>query len=189
MSRSGARSGHEMVDRGVALGVKGGEAEVFELDLDLLDPQAMSQRRVDVEGFPRGTFLLPAWHGADRPEIVQSIAELDQQDTQVLRHRHQHLAERRRLLSLLGVETQSIELGDAVDDRRDLGTECSLDVENGARRVLDRVVQERSGDGVFVEAETGHDLGHGHRVHDVGLARLATLRGVGSRPPTGRPGR
>jgi len=39
-----------LFDLGVALRVQGRETEVLELPLDLLDPETVRQRRVDVEG-------------------------------------------------------------------------------------------------------------------------------------------
>ena len=46
----GLARGHHLFDLGVALGVQGGKAEVLELPLDLLDTEAVRERRVDVEG-------------------------------------------------------------------------------------------------------------------------------------------
>ena len=64
----------------------------------------------------------------DGAHVVQPVGELDDQHAQVAGHRHQHLAHRRGLLRLLRVELQPLELGDAVDDHRDLGAEAGLDV-------------------------------------------------------------
>ena len=47
------------------------------------------------------------------------------------------------------------------------------------RGVLDRVVEQRGGDGDVVEAEVGEDQRHAERVGDVGLPRAADLLGVG----------
>ena len=103
--------------------------------------------------------------------LCSRSASLMMQDPQVLGHRHEHLAHRRGLLRLLGVELEPVELGDAVDDarrrrRRTRGSRSS----EGDAGVLDRVVQQRGGDRDVVEAEVGDDRGHGERVGDVGLA-------------------
>ena len=55
----------------------------------------------------------------------------------------------------------------------------ALDVVRGDGGVLDRVVQERGGDGDVVEAEVGEDQRHPERVGDVGLPRAADLLAVG----------
>ena len=50
---------------------------------------------------------------------------------------------------------------------------------DGDGRVLDRVVEQRGGDGDVVEAEVGEDQRDPERVGDVGLARAPDLLGVG----------
>ena len=59
----------------------------------------------------------------------------------------------------------------------------------GDRGVLDRVVEQRGGDGDVVEAEVGEDHRHAERVGDVGLARAADLVGVGVAGDARRPAR
>ena len=100
---------------------------------------------------------------------------------QVAGHRHQHLAHRGGLLRLLGVELQPFELGDAVDDRGDLGAERRLDVGERDLGVFDRVVQQRGGERDLVEADVGDDAGDRQRVVDVALATAARLVTVGFR--------
>ncbi len=62
----------------------------------------------------------------DGPHVVQTIGQLDDQHPEVLGHRDQHLAHRRGLLGLLGIELDAFQLGDSVDDRSDLGAEPLL---------------------------------------------------------------
>ena len=180
----GCAVGDHVVDLGVALRVQRGEAQVLELLLDLLHAQAVGQRRVDVERLLGGALLLPRRQRGDRAHVVQTVGELDDQDAQVLRHRHEHLAHRGGLLGLLGVEVDPLELGDAVDDRGDLGTEVLVELLQGDDGVLDRVVQERGGDGDVVHPVAGDDAGDRERMGDVGLTRPAqlTLVGAGGHP-------
>ena len=116
----GLARGHHLFDLGVALGVQGRKAEVFELPLDLLDTEAVCQGRVDVEGLLGDGALAVHRHHRDRAHVVQTVGQLDQQNAPVLGHGDEHLANRGGLLGLLGVELQAVELGDPVDDRRDL---------------------------------------------------------------------
>ena len=175
----GGSPGHHVLDLGVALRVERSEAQILELLLELLHPEAVSQGRVDVQRLARRPLLLPVRQCRDGPQIVQPIAELDDQDPDVLGHRHDHLPERRSLGGLPGIEANPVELGHAVDDGGDVGAERSLDVVELDPRVLDGVVEERRCDRDLVETEVGDDLGHRQRVHDVGLTRLAELGGVG----------
>ena len=102
-------------------------------------------------------------HRRDRAHVVQSVGELDDEDAQVGGHRHQHLAHRGGLLRLARVELDAVELGDAVDDRRDLAAEVAVDVGDGDLGVLDGVVEQGGDDRHLVEADLGHDAGHGER--------------------------
>ena len=109
-------AGHHLLDLGVALGVEGGEGQVLELPLDLLDAEPVGQRGVDVEGLLGGAALLPLGHHRQGPHVVQAVGQLDDQHPPVVGHGHQHLAHGGRLLGLLGVELEPVELGHPVDD-------------------------------------------------------------------------
>ncbi len=122
--------------------------------------------------------LLRLGQRRDRAHVVQAVGELDEQDAHVLRHRDEHLAHRRRLLRLLRIELEPVELGDPVDDRRDVVAEVVDQVVERELRVLDRVVQERARERDLVEAEVGEDQRHAERVRDVRVARAAHLIAV-----------
>ena len=74
----GGPGGHHLLDLGVALGVQGGEGQVLELPLDLLDPEAVGQRGVDVEGLLGRAALLPLGHDGQGPHVVEPVGQLDQ---------------------------------------------------------------------------------------------------------------
>ena len=119
----GGPGGHHLLDLGVALGVEGGEGQVLELPLELLDAEPVGQRRVDVEGLLGRAPLLPLRHHGDGAHVVEPVGQLDDEDPPVVGHGHEHLAHRGRLLGLLRVELEPVELGDPVDDGRHLGPE------------------------------------------------------------------
>ena len=112
---------------------------------------------------------------ADRPHVVQPVGELDEQDAQVLRHRHQELAEVLRLLVRGRGELEVGELGHPVDQLGDLLAEAERDLGVGRERVLDGVVQERGDDRRVVELLLGEQDRHRDRMGEVGLAVLAEL--------------
>ena len=172
-------AGHHLLDLGVALGVEGGEGQVLELPLDLLDAQPVGQRGVDVEGLLGGAALLPLGHDDERPHVVEAVGQLDDEHPPVVGHGHEHLAHGGGLLGLLGVELQAVELGDAVDDQGHGRAEVTLDDLRGHPGVLHGVVQQGGGHRLGVEAQVGDDAGHGDGVGDVGLARAPQLAGVG----------
>ncbi len=170
---------HHLLDLGVALGVQGGEGQVLELPAHLLHAEAVGQRRVDVEGLLGRAALLPLGHHGQGAHVVQPVGQLDQEDPPVVRHGDEHLADGGGLLGLLGVELQPVQLGDAVDHAGHAVAEGLGDGLEGEAGVLHGVVQEGGGHRLGVEAELGHDRGHGHRVGDVGLAGAPELPLVG----------
>ena len=176
---------HHLLDLGVALRVQRGEGEVLELPAHLLHAEAVGQRRVDVEGLLGRAPLLPLGHHGQGAHVVQPVGQLDQEDPPVVGHGHEHLADGGRLLGLLGVELEPVELGHAVDDPGHALAERLRDRLERQPGVLHRVVQQGGGHGLGVEPELGHDRRHGHRVRDVGLAGAPELALVGGerRPP------
>ena len=168
-------TGHHLLDLRVALGMERGEREVLELPLDLLDPEPMSQRGVDVEGLLGGAPLFPLGHDREGPHVVQSVGEFDDQHPPVVGHGDEHLADGRGLLSFLGVELEPVELGDALDDQSDRCPEVTLDDLSRDAGVLYRVVQQCGRHRLGVEPQVGDDAGHCDRVGDVRLPRAPEL--------------
>ena len=174
----GAPLGHPLLDLLVLAGVQRGEGEVLELPLHVVDAEAMSQRRVDLERLLGLLDLLLLAEIAERVHVVQAVAELDEDHADVGGHGDDHLAVVLGLLLLLRGEVHLGELGDAVDQHGDLVAELVLDPGERRARVFDDVVQQRRGDGDRVELELGGVEGGAHGVMDVGLAALAALPAV-----------
>ena len=174
----GAALRDPLLDLLVLARVQRREREVLELPLEVVDTEAMRQRRVDVERLLGLLDLLLLAEVAERVHVVQAVAELDQDDPDVGGHRDDHLAVVLGLLLLLGGEVHLGQLGDAVDQHGDLVAELLLDPAERCAGVLDHVVEERGGDGDRVELELGGVERRAHRVMDVGLAALAALLAV-----------
>ncbi len=158
--------------------VQGGEGEVLELPLHRVDAEPMRDRRVDVERLLRLLDLLLLGHRADRAHVVQAVGELDQDDADVRRHRHEHLAVVLGLRLVARGERDALELRDAVDERGDLLAELLLDLLQRRAGVLDGVVQQCGAERLGVQAQPGADLRDADRMDDEVLARLAALVGV-----------
>ena len=164
---------HDLV---VHLGVQGREREVLELPLDGVHAQPVRQRGVDLEGLAGLALLRLLLQVAQRAHVVQPVGELDDEHPDVAAHRDDHLADR---LGLRGVAVlHLVELGDAVDEHRDLVAEVGAQLLEGVRRVLDGVVQQRGDQRRLGHADVGEDRRHRERVGDVGVAALAHLAGV-----------
>ena len=156
-----------------------GERQVLQLVLHLLHTHALRQRRIDVHRF-RGdapAFVMVVQE-FQRAHVVQPVGQLDQQHADVLGHRQDQLAEVFRLLRMLRLQLDAIELGDAVDQARHLGAEQTLDVGDGGAGVFDGVVQQRRDDRRGIQPVVGEDAGHFKRMREVGVAIGAGLRAV-----------
>ena len=95
----------------------------------------------------------------ERAHVVQAVGELDQQHPHVVRDGEQELAEVLALRRPLGDEVEPLDLGQAVDERADLGAEDLVDLLERRLGVLDSVVQHGGRDGGVVELEVGEDGG------------------------------
>ena len=71
--------------------------QVLELALERLDAEPVRERRVDVHRLARDALLRFGRHVLERPHVVEAVAELDEQDADVVRHGDDHLAEVLRL--------------------------------------------------------------------------------------------
>ena len=104
----------------------------------------------------------------ERLHVVEPVGELDDHDPHVLGHGHEHLPDVLGLLLLHRPGASELaQLGDAVDEPRDLAPEALLDLGDGEVGVLGDVVQQRGRQRLGVHLERGEVVGHGHRMSDV----------------------
>ena len=159
----------------VVLGLQLVEGEVLQLLAHVLHAHAAGERRVDVERLLRDARALLGLHEMQRAHVVQAVGELDEEHAHVLDDGEQELAEVLGLRRLLRDEVELLDLGQAVDQRGDLLAEAPLDLVAGRVGVLDRVVQQRGGDGRIVELQVGQERRDLERMGEIGVARGAHL--------------
>ena len=121
-----------------------GERQVFELELDRLDAEAVRERRVDLERLLRLSVADASSHEAPRAGVVQAVGELDDEHADVFGHRDDHLADGLGLRAVAVLDL--VELRDAVDEHRDLVAEVRAQRVEVVVGVFDRVVQQCCGD-------------------------------------------
>ncbi len=165
-------------DDGVAPRVQRLEAQVLQLALDQAHAQALGDGRVDLQRLAGDAAARFAALRAQRAHVVQAVSQLDHDHAQVARHRQQHLAEALGGRFLAVAELQLVQLGHAVDQFGHGFAELGGQRLTGQRGVFDGVVQDRGDQRFHVQAQLSQHLGHGHRMGDIGLARLARLPGV-----------
>ena len=165
--------GDEPDDLVVDLGVERLEGQVLELPLDGVHAEPVGQRGVDLQGLlglARGALLR---HVAPGAGVVEAVGQLDDEHPDVAGHGDDHLAHR---LGLGGLAVgHLVELGDSVDEHRDLVAEVAAQRLEAVGGVLHRVVQQRRRQRGRGHAELGEDRRHGQRVGDVVVTRAALL--------------
>jgi len=77
----------------VLIGFEVAEGQVLQLPLDMADTQAVRQRRIDIEDFAGNAVALLVVGSLHRTDRAGTLGQLDQGDTHVVDHRHQHLAQ------------------------------------------------------------------------------------------------
>ena len=124
----------------------------------------------------RAIFVLPLRREKlQRAHVVQTVGQLDEDDADVVHHGQHHLAHVFGLRLFRRGEIDLADLGDALDDVRDLLAELGLDLVDGDRGVFDGIVQQAGDDGRGVQLHLRQDGGDLQRMHQVRLAGLARL--------------
>ena len=86
----------------------------------------MSQGGVDFHCFSGNPLLLILAQMLERPHIVETVCQFDQNNPNILRHGHQHLAMVFRQLLLVGFVLDLPQFGHTVYNRPDIWTKLTL---------------------------------------------------------------
>ena len=82
-----------MLNIGILLWMVVAEAEVFELGLDFVQAQSVGERSINIQGFARNLVLFVGRLRFQRAHVVQTVANLDKDHTDVIAHGEQQLFE------------------------------------------------------------------------------------------------
>ena len=151
------------------------EGQLFQLVLHFAHAEPVGDRRIDVQRLLRGARPPVLGHELQRAHVVEAVGELDEDDADVVDHRQEHLAEVLRLALLAGREWDGADLGDALDDVSDVGTEELADPVDGGQGVLDHVVEQPRGHTDDVQPLVGQDVRNLKRMNEIRLSRVAYL--------------
>ena len=150
------------------------EAEVFQFLLDFVEAEAVGQRRVDIQRLARYLVLFMLGLRTECSHIMKAVADLNQDDADVVAHGQQQLAERLSLCRCLLAKDAARDFREAIYDLRNLRTEEVLQVGNGELGVLHHVVQQRRADAGAAQTNlAAGNLRHGQRVHNIRFSREA----------------
>ena len=159
----------------VARGIEEAEAQILEFAANLAHAQAVGDGSVDLERLLGDLVLAFGLQVLERAHVVEAIGELDEHHADVINHGEHHLAQVLCLRLFAGGEVDLADLGDALDDVRNLLAEFLANVNDGDRGVFDRVVEQPGGDGDRVHLHIGEDHRNFQRMHQVRLTRGAGL--------------
>jgi hypothetical protein len=154
------------------------EGKLLQLVAHVLHAHATGERRIDVHRLFGDAGALFRRHVVERAHIVQPVGQLDEEHAHIVGNRQKQLAEIFRLLGALRYQIELLDLGQAFDKDADILAEQAVDLVPRRGRVLDRVVQERNGDGRFIEAHIGEDRGHFERMGNIRIAAGPLLLAV-----------
>jgi len=147
----------------------------------LKNAQSIGNRRVDIHGFTRNTSALVGSHRVQRPHIVQTVGELNDDNADILYHRQHHFTKIFGLRLGLAAKIDLRQFADAIDQFGYFFAEFLYQVFFKRWRIFDHVMQYRSNDTVGVHAHFTENSGHRHGMADIGFAGNTTLSFVGTR--------
>ena len=102
---------------------------------------------------------------------MQTVGQLNQDDTDILGHGQEHFPQVLSLnLDLVRGIGQLSQLGDAVYQQSHIVAEFRRDLLGGHDRILHRVMQKSCHDGLLVKLQIRQDNGHAQGVNDVRLS-------------------
>ncbi len=151
------------------------ETQVFQLVLHPPDSDPVRQRRVNLQGL-LGDFLpLGLAQMLERPHIVKTIRQLDDDDADIVRHRQHHFSKILRLLLFIAPEGDLADLRHPVDKMDDLFPEFTLQLGRCRHRIFQSVVQQSRHHRRHIGLEQGQHAGHRNGMLHVRLAGPAFL--------------
>ena len=156
------------------------QGKIVQLYLDLGDTKPHGDGRVDIHCLPGLLLLLFRLHVLKGPHIVETVRQLDEDDTDILGHGKEHLSKVLCLdFDLIRIVGQLSQLCNAVDQKSDLRPEFLFDLRIGHPGILHGIVQKTRNDGFLVQLQVRQDNGHTERVDDIGLSGFSFLILVG----------
>ena len=158
------------------------QGKILQLPFDLLHAQSVGNRCINLHGFQRFGALLLHSHKLNRPHIVQTIRQLNQDDTDILCHGNQHFAEILHLFLLLGI-VQLSQTGDTIHQVSNRFAELFRNLVILEVGILHTVMQQSGTDGIRIQTHFNNNSRYRNRVDDIRVtifAFLTRMRGIGT---------
>ena len=163
-------------DGGSGVRIKLYEGKVFEFILHILDADALRQGRVDIHGFMSNpASLLRILDEVQRAHIVKPVRQLHQQHSDIFRHGQHELAKIFRLLRLIGLQLDTAELCNTIDQTCDFRPEYPVDFFESYVRIFNHVMQQPGNDRSAIKTHLCENAGNFDRMREVRVTRSARL--------------
>ncbi len=158
------------------------QAQIFQFGFNLLHTQSVGKRCINMHGFQGGQTPLRFRFGTQRAHVVQSVAELNENNANVLGHCQKHLPQTFDMCLFLVFNMQIDKFGQSVDQHGNIGAEqLAQFAEIGfICAVLYRVVQKCRTNRLGVKSESRHDFRNRNGMRNVGFSAGTKLSFVHS---------
>ena len=156
------------------------KGQVFQLLLDGINTEAVRQGRIDIQRFPGNGLTACFRLETQGAHVMQTVRQLDQNDTDIPGHRQDHLTEGFSLGFLTIRKIQLVQFGDAVYKIRHFIAELLADgIKGDTFAVLDSIMQETRGDGGGINHQIRKDRSDKGRMGEIRLTGFAELAFMG----------
>src|SRR5580692_1071116 len=154
------------------------EGQVLEFAADHAHPDAVIDRRVDVESFARNALLFFMPQKFERAHVVEAVSELDHHDANVIDHGQEHFADVLGLPGFRGGHVKAADLRDAFDQASHVRPKPLFNASDRIFGIFDGIVKKGGGERGGIHAHVGENVGHFKKVRDIGIAGAAELVAV-----------
>ena len=162
----------------IGIGIKSPIGKIFEFLFNMVNPQAVCQRSVNLLGFPGDTHLFLLGKHSKGTHIVEAIRKLDKHHPNILGHNEKHLAQIFRLVVLQGLKMDSPQLGYSAHQKGHVFAEPLRQLLLRDGSILQHIVQQRRGKGFRIHTYIRQNRSHQKRMHDVRLSGVTKLLSV-----------
>ena len=155
------------------------KAQIFQLFLPNEYSQTSGNWHVNIHGLLGNSFFLFGGMYMERAQIVNSVGKFDQNNTNIVCHRHEHATEIRRFGMLRRFKLHIADFTDTFNEMNYLAPEFPLQYFLRQIRVFQGIVQNPGNYAALVHVNVSKKLRHFKRVSDVlpaGLAHLTFMR-------------
>ena len=152
------------------------QRKVIEFCLDLGNTKTLGNRSINIHRLSGLLFLLGRCHKLHRTHVVQTVCQFHDDNTDILRHRKEHLSQVLclGLQFILGI-IQLAQFGNAIHQKCHLFTELCGDFIQCHRRIFYYVMKHSCHDRFFIHLQICKNDRHPERMDDIRLSGFTEL--------------